>query len=105
MFLVIICLAVDLLMCPRFIIFNGRHRAFLEAVMTTHPDLNPVLVEEELVQKLRLLTDNMTRHHPGVHCRFTSTLQYGSTSEGHRFFYETFQIQFLKLPPDFQLYL
>ena len=90
--LTIICIAVDVLTYPRFFFFNGRrHRAFLEAVMTAHPDLDPVLVETELIQKLRLLTDSMSRHHPGVRCRFTSTLDwYDSKEEGH----ETFQIRF-----------
>jgi hypothetical protein len=90
-----ICLVVDVLTFPRFLIFNCcRHRAFLEAVMTAHPDLDPVLVEAELVQKLRVYTDSMSRHHPGVYCRFTSILEYN---------FETFQIQFSKYVPEFQL--
>ena len=89
----ILCLAVDVLTFPRFLIFYGRHCAFLEAVMTAHPDLDPVLVEKELVQKLRLLTDSMSRYHPGVRCRFTSILDWEETNEG-RVYFETFQIQF-----------
>ncbi len=93
--LFILCLAVDVLSLPRFFFFNGRrHRAFLEAVMRAHPDLDPVLVEEELIQKLRLLTDSMSRHHPGVRCRFTSTLDWYDSKEGVRVYFETFQIQF-----------
>jgi hypothetical protein len=99
--LFILCLAVDVLTLPRFLFFNGRrHRAFLEAVMTAHPDLDPVLVEEELVQKLRLLTDSMSRHHPGVHCRFISILDSQETKEGLVYF-ETFQIQFFQFSPYF----
>ena len=94
--LCILCLAVDVLTYPRFFFFNGRrHRAFLEAVMRAHPDLDPVLVEEELVQKLRLLTDIMSRHHPGVRCRFTSIL-YRKNSKKGPVYSESFQIQFSK---------
>ena len=93
--LYILCLAADVITYPRFFFFNGRrHRAFLEAVMTAHPDLDPVQVEEELVVKLRLLTDIMSRHHPGVHCRFTSILDWHDSKEGVRVYLETFQIQF-----------
>ena len=75
----------------------GRHRAFLEAVMRAHPDLDPVLVEEELVvQKLRLLTDIMSRHHPGVYCRITSILSRKKNSNKGPVYFETFQIQFSK---------
>ncbi len=92
----IVFLALDLLTYSRFDIFDSCHRAFLEAVMTAHPDLDPVLVEEELIQKLRQLADDFMSRHPGVYCRFTSVLlkHYG---------HETFQIQFLKFVPDFQV--
>ena len=100
--LTIICIAVDVLTFPRFFFFNGRrHRAFLEAVMTAHPDLDPVLVEEELVQKLRLITDFMSRRHPGVYCRFTSILE--SSEKGGLHYFESFQIQFSKYVAEFQL--
>ena len=69
-----ICLLLDLLTFPRFILFHERHVSFLESVMEAHPDLDPALVEEELIQKMQQLAQNMTTHHPGVHCRFSSSL-------------------------------
>ena len=86
---------VDVLTLPRFILFKNRHRAFLEAVMTAHPDLDPVLVDRELIQKLRELTDNIMSDHP-VNCRFTSIMDYDSDKNNNSQYYETFQIQFLK---------
>eukprot|EP01036_Dinobryon_divergens_P024057 gene24057-32471_t len=91
--------------CVRCVIKNDPLRdpqAFLEAVMTAHPDLDPVLVEEELIQQLRQLADNFTSRHPGVYCRFTSILGHYKTKKG-RSYYETFQIQFLKFVPNFQV--
>ena len=92
----VLCVAVDVLTFPRLFIYRDRHQAFLEAVMAEHPDLDPVLVEEELIQKLRRLTDSMTADHPGVYCRFTSVLGCHHSKEGSSY-YESFQIQFLQL--------
>lgn len=103
--LYILCLVLDLLLIyPRYLLFRDTEKAFLDAVMTANPDLDPVLVEEELVQQLRQLTVSMTRHHPGVHCQFTSTLHRKEFGENKTPYYlETFQIQFLNSAPVVQL--
>jgi len=93
--LLLICAMVDLLLFPRFILFRECHYAFLMSVMTANPDLDPVLVEESLVQQLRQLADRMNRDHPGVNCRFISTLE-SIESKNRIDYYEVFQMQFLK---------
>jgi hypothetical protein len=105
-FLLSLCIVLDfLLMFPRYLLFRETEKSFLESAMAAHPDLDPVLVEEELVQQLRQLTVRMNRHHRGVHCQFTSTLEHrkGDGADNPSSDWETFQIQFLKFSPDVPL--
>ena len=54
---IVICsgLLLDVLLLPRFCLFHYRHVAFLESVLTSHPDLEPVLIEKEFFVKIQQL--------------------------------------------------
>ena len=78
--------------------------AFLESVMEAHPELDPAMVEEELVQRLQTLLESLSRHHPGVHCKLSASVVHhkrnGSTAS---FDEDVFEIQFLKFAPETEL--
>ena len=90
-------LLLDLLSFPRFFLFHHRHLAFLESVIVAHPELDPALAEEELVQKLQCLLDSLCRHHPGVHYNLCASVVHhpgrGSTASYDA---DVFEKQFLK---------
>ena len=104
LFLIFACMLLDLLTSPRFFLFHHRHMAFLESVMEAHPELDPAMVEEELVQRLQTLLESLSRHHPGVHCKLSASVVHhkrnGSTAS---FDEDVFEIQFLKFAPETEL--
>ena len=101
MFIVFLCLLLDTVTAPRFVVFYRRHVEFLESVMIAHPELDPAAVEEELVQKLRQLLESLSRNHPGVHCKLSSSVVHHK-SDGNRAAHDVdvFEIQFLQFAPE-----
>ena len=90
-------LLLDLLSFPRFFLFHHRHLAFLESVIVAHPELDPAVVEEELVQKLQCLLDSLCRHHPGVHYNLcASVVHHPRQGSNASYDADVFEIQFLK---------
>ena len=87
----------------RFCLLRHHHKAFLESVMTAHPELDPALIEEELVEKLQQLLNALSRHRPGVHCKLSSSVvhQHGYGSNGsYSYDEDVFEIQFFKFAPE-----
>ena len=79
----------------RFCLLRHHHNAFLESVMTAHPELDPALIEEELVEKLQQLLDALSRHHPGVHCKLSSSVVHQPRHGSHASYDEdVFENQF-----------
>ena len=90
-------LLLDLLSLPRFFLFHRHQIAFLESVVVAHPELDPAVVEEELVQKVQNLLDSLCRHHPGVHCNLCASVVH-QPRQGSNASYDVdvFEIQFHK---------
>ncbi len=95
LFCLLVCSGLlDLLLLPRFCLFVCRHVAFLESVLTSHPDLDPVLIEKEFIVRIQQLAERLpdtlrfklhsyTRHIP----------QRGEYSE---YYIDCFHIEFLE---------
>jgi hypothetical protein len=95
------CILLDLLTFPRFFMYHQRHMEFLDSVITAHPELDPMLVEEELVQKLQQLIQSLSRNNPGVHCKISSYIVHHPRHGSHQSYKEDiFEIQFLKFAPE-----
>lgn len=100
MFIVFLCLLLDIITAPRFVLFYRSHVEFLDSVMIAHPELDPALVEEELIQKLQQLLDSLSSHHPGVYCKISSSVVH-HRGNGEKAAYDTdvLEIQFLNFAP------
>jgi hypothetical protein len=75
--LCVCCTLLDLLLLPRFCLFACRHVAFLESVLTSHPNLDPVRIEKEFIVQIQQLAERLpdtlryklhsyTRHIPQI---------------------------------------
>ncbi len=97
MIFAVVFILLDLITGLRFFVFQQPHMAFLESVMVAHPELDPTVVEEELVQKIQQLLDTLSRHHPEVHCKLsTSTVHHRRNGSNASFDADVFEIQFFK---------
>lgn len=98
--MVLFVLLLDLLSFPRFFLFRHRHLDFLESVIVAHPELDPAVVEEELVQKLQCLLNSLCRH-PGVHCNLSASVVHQPKQGSNASFdADHFEIHFLKFAPE-----
>jgi hypothetical protein len=57
---VYVFMVLDCLTGLRFYLLRNHEMAFLESVMTAHPELDPDLIEGELFQKLQQLLDALS---------------------------------------------
>lgn len=99
---VLVSLLLDILTLPRFSLFRRCHVAFLESVMVAHPELDPAVVEEELIQKIQQLAQNLSANHPGVHCRHSSSVVHHRKGSKGSYDEDVVEIQFFKFAPELE---
>ena len=101
MILSIVFWFLDVLTGLRFFLLRHREKAFLDSVIIAHPELDPDLIEGELVQKLQQLLGALSGHHPGVHCKISSSVVHQPRQGSHASYEEdVFEIQFFKFAPE-----
>ena len=98
-----VLIVLDLLFLPRFCLFYYCHKAFLESVMTAHPELNPSLLEEEFISQMDQLIESFSSLHPALHCRIDSSVKHVPRN-GSNVSYDMdhFQIKFFKFAPEWE---